>query len=73
MKFAWAVIGALLGIPGVVLAWVCNVDKVPQVKNDAVKFALIGFVVWIAGGVIVGLAIGGITTAAIFGALGAYI
>ncbi len=73
MKFAWAVIGAFLGIPGVVLAWVCNADKVPQVKNDAVKFSIIGFVVWIGLGVVVGLAIGGIATATFFGALGAYL
>ena len=73
MKFAWAVIGALLGIPGVVLAWVCNVDKIPAVKNDAVKFSVIGFAIWIALGVVVGMAIGGITAAALFGTLGAYL
>lgn len=73
MKFAWAVIGAFLGIPGVVLAWVCNADKVSQVKNDAVKFSIIGFVVWIGLGIVVGLAIGGIATATFFGALGAYL
>ena len=73
MKFAWAVIGALLGIPGVVLAWVCNADKIPAVKNDAVKFSVIGFAIWIALGVVAGLAIGGITAAALFGTLGAYL
>ena len=33
MKFAWFVIGALVGIPGILLAWVCNADKYPQVEK----------------------------------------
>ena len=34
---------ALLGIPGIIIAWLVNVDKMPQVKSDALKFAIIGF------------------------------
>ena len=37
MKFAWLVVGALLGIPGIIIAWLVNVDKMPQVKSDALK------------------------------------
>ena len=48
MKFAWLVVGALLGIPGIIIAWLVNVDKMPQVKSDALKFAIIGFVIWAA-------------------------
>lgn len=45
MKFAWLVVGLFMGIPGMLLAWLCNVDKLQQVKSDAVKFSVIGFVI----------------------------
>ena len=63
MKFAWFVIGALVGIPGILLAWVCNADKYPQVKNDAVKFSAIGFAVWMLAGIIFTMMIGGMLAA----------
>lgn len=63
MKFAWFVIGALVGIPGILLAWVCNADKYPQVKNDAVKFSAIGFAVWMLAGIILTVMIGGMLAA----------
>jgi hypothetical protein len=46
MKFGWFVIGVLVGIPGILIAWLANVDKFPQVKAEAVKFSAIGLVVW---------------------------
>lgn len=67
MKFAWFVIGALVGIPGIILAWVCNVDKYPQVKTDAVKFSAIGFAVWIVLGILCCMMVGGVLAAAIAG------
>ena len=63
MKFAWFVIGALVGIPGILLAWVCNADKYPQVKNDAVKVSAIGFAVWMLAGIIFTMMIGGMLAA----------
>ena len=63
MKFAWLVVGALMGIPGIIIAWLVNVDKMPQVKSDALKFAIIGFVIWIVIGFLIGLAIGGMISA----------
>ena len=63
MKFAWFVIGALEGIPGILLAWVCHADKYPQVKNDAVKFSAIGFAVWMLAGIIFTVMIGGMLAA----------
>ena len=45
MKFAWLVIGFLMGVPGILIAWLVNVDKFPQVKSDAVKFSVIGFAI----------------------------
>lgn len=63
MKFAWFVIGALVGIPGILLAWVCNADKYPQVKNDAVKFSAIGFAVWMLAGIILTVMVGGLLAA----------
>ena len=67
MKFAWCVIGALVGIPGIILAWVCNVDKYPQVKSDAVKFSAIGFAVWIVLGILLCMMVGGMLAAAVAG------
>lgn len=67
MKFAWFVIGALVGIPGIILAWVCNVDKYPQVKSDAVKFSAIGFAVWIVLGILLCMMVGGMLAAAVAG------
>ncbi len=70
MKFAWVVVGALLGIPGIIIAWLVNVDKMPQVKSDALKFAIIGFVIWMVLGFLISLAIGGMITAMVAGAMG---
>lgn len=70
MKFGWLVIGALMGIPGIVLAWLVNADKAPQVKSDALKFAIIGFVIWIVLGILLSLAITGMVTAVVAGAMG---
>lgn len=70
MKFAWLVVGALMGIPGIIIAWLVNVDKMPQVKSDALKFAIIGFVIWIVLGFLLGLLITGAVTAMVAGALG---
>ena len=72
MKFAWLVVGALLGSPGLVLAWLVNVDKMPQVKSDALKFAIIGFVIQIVLGFLLGLLIGGMVSAAMYGMMGGY-
>ncbi len=65
MKFGWFVIGALVGIPGIILAWLVNADKVPQVKNDAVKFSIIGFAVWVVLGVIFCVGMLGLVAAAV--------
>lgn len=67
MKFAWFVIGALVGIPGIILAWLCNVDKYPQVKSDAVKFSAIGFAAWIVLGILFTMMLGGMLAAAVAG------
>lgn len=47
-KFGWFVVGFLGNIIGMLLAWLVNIDKAPQVKSDAIKFSVIGFVVAIA-------------------------
>lgn len=67
MKFAWLVIGALLGIPGIIIAWLVNVDKMPKVKEDALKFSIIGFVIWIVLGFLIGLMFAGMVTAMVAG------
>lgn len=70
MKFGWLVVGALLGIPGIIIAWLANADKVAQVKSDALKFSIIGFVIWIVLGLLLSLMIGGMVTALVAGAMG---
>lgn len=70
MKFAWLVVGALLGIPGIIIAWLVNVDKMPQVKSDALKFAIIGFVIWIVLQFILGMILFGAVSAAVYGMAG---
>lgn len=67
MKFGWFVIGALMGIPGMLLAWLTNVSAYPQVKSDAVKFAVIGFVVNIVFWILAGLFFGTVFTVAMVG------
>lgn len=70
MKFGWFVVGALLGVPGIVIAWLINVDKFPQVKSDALKWTIIGFAVWIALGILISILIGGMFAAMFAGAMG---
>lgn len=45
MKFGWLVVGLFLNIPGMVLAWLVNADKHPQVKKDAIVWSVIGFAI----------------------------
>ncbi len=70
MKFGWFVVGALLGIPGILVAWLTSADKLPQVKSETIKWSVIGCVVWIVLGFIFSMMIGGLITAAIAGAVG---
>lgn len=72
MKFGWLVVGLLIGIPGVVIAWLVNVDKMPQVKSDAVKFSLIGLAISIVLGLLLSFAIGGLFVAMLSSAMGGY-
>ena len=44
-----------------------NVDKMPQVKSDALKFAIIGFVIWIVLQFIFGMIVFGTISAAMYG------
>ncbi|OUO92051.1 hypothetical protein B5F40_01585 [Gordonibacter sp. An230] len=72
MKFGWLVVGLFIGVAGVVIAWLVNVDKLPQVKKDAVKFSLIGFAISIILWLLYSFAIGSLFAAALFGAVGDY-
>lgn len=63
-KFGWFAVGFLGNIIGMLLAWLVNVDKAPQAKSDAIKFAVIGFVVAIALDVILVFVMGAAFTAA---------
>ena len=63
-------VGALLGIPGIIIAWLVNVDKMPQVKSDALKFSIIGFVINIVFWFIMSFLITGLVSAAVYGMMG---
>ena len=52
---------------GMKFAWLVNVDKMPQVKSDALKFAIIGFVIWIVLQFIFGMIVFGTISAAMYG------
>lgn len=71
MKFGWFAVGFLGGILGIVLAWLVNVDKVSQIKSDAIKWSVIGLVVEIGIGIVFGLLIGGMITASMAGMVSA--
>lgn len=70
MKFGWFVVGALLSVPGIVIAWLTNADKHPDVKNGAVKWSLIGFAVWIVLGFLFALLFTGMLMTAMAAAVG---
>lgn len=72
MKFGWFVVGALLGVGGILVAWLTNVDRVPEVKSEALKWSIIGFVVWIVIGILICLVIGGMIAALAAGAASSY-
>lgn len=65
MKFGWALVGIGFGLWGILLAWLVNADKMPQVKSDAIKFTVIGFVVNIGLIFLATLAIGGLLAASV--------
>jgi hypothetical protein len=67
MKFGWLVVGFLLTIAGMVLAWLVNADKHPQVKKEAITWAVIGFGINAAIGIIACLAFAGMIAAGIYG------
>lgn len=43
-KFGWVLLGFLMGIPSILVAWLCNVPN-PAYRSDAIKFTVIGLVV----------------------------
>jgi hypothetical protein len=55
MKFGWLVIGILMGIPGILIAWLTNAGRADRVRSDAIKFTVIGLVVNIAAWVILAI------------------
>lgn len=64
MKFGWLVIGAFMGISGILLAWLTNAGNPQKMKSDAIKFAIIGLVINIVliflGSMILGTAVASI-------------
>ena len=48
MKFGWCAAGFLMGPVAILLAWLVNLSNFPKAKSDAMKFALIGFLIELA-------------------------
>lgn len=65
LKFGWLLIGFFLNIPGMLLAWLVNADKHPQVKHDAIMWSVIGFVISIVLVLISSVVFAGIIAAAV--------
>ena len=65
MKFGWFLIGLFLTVPGMLLAWLLNADKHPQVKKDAITWSVIGFAVDVVLGLIFAVAFASLLAAAI--------
>lgn len=64
MKFGWLLVGLFLNIPGMLIAWLTNVDKHPQVKKDAITWSVVGFGISIALGILFTVILTGILAAA---------
>ena len=65
MKFGWLCVGLLLGIPGMIIAWLVTADKHEQVKHDAIMWSVIGFAINFVFSLIAVVAFTGIMAAAI--------
>lgn len=72
MKFGWLLVGMFLGIVGMILAWLTNADKHPQVKKDAIMWSVIGFAIAAVFAIIASVAAAGLVAAAISAAGGYY-
>lgn len=70
MKAGWFGVGVFASFAGILLAWLVNADKAPQVKSDAMKWSLVGFAASILLNIaylwMVGSALGGSGTASSF-------
>ena len=65
MKFGWLLVGLFLNIPGMLIAWLVNVDKHPQVKKDAITWSVVGFAINVGLGILFTVFITGIVAAAV--------
>ena len=72
MKFGWFLIGLFLTVPGMLLAWLVNADKHPQVKKDAITWSVIGFAVDVVLGILFSVAFASLLAAAISASGGYY-
>jgi len=51
-KFGYFALGLFLSWIGVLISWLVNKDKAPQVKSSAIKFSVIGMIIAIVGYII---------------------
>ena len=71
-KFGWLVVGMLLNIPGMLIAWLTNADKSEQVKRDAILWSVIGFGIGVVLNLILFTMLTGVILAGIGGATEVY-
>lgn len=69
-KFGWVVIGMCMGIAGILLAWLTNLND-NAVRSDAIKFSVIGLVINIVFVFLIFASVG-CSTAALIGSTANY-
>lgn len=72
MKFGWLVCGLFMGPIAILIAWLTNAANFPKAKNDAVKFALFGFLIQMLLGILFVVLFGMAACASIGAASSAY-
>lgn len=63
MKFGYFALGFLGNLLGIVVSWLINADKHPAVRNDAIKWSVIGFVATFVIGIVIFIALIGMFSA----------
>lgn len=63
MKFGYFALGFLGNLLGIVVSWLINADKHPAVRNDAIKWSVIGFAATFVIGIVIFIALIGMFSA----------
>lgn len=59
MKFGYFALGFLGNLLGILIAWLINADKHPEIRNSAIKWSVVGFACTFVIGILISIAIMG--------------